>query len=97
MCACMHVCMYYILVGVKSAFSPFLHGGPDVHVSWFPYFWDVAIYIYIYIYIYIRRPLGVAKACEKSVSCSLPLLVPPHLGEMKGGGPLGPSVHTLQN
>ena len=40
--------------------------------------WRFPGYIYvIYIYIYIRRPLGVAKACEMSVNCYLPILILP--------------------
>ena len=40
---------------------------------------------YIYIYIYIRRPLGVAKACEMSISFFNPP-DPPYLGVLGGGG-----------
>ena len=43
------------------------------------------IYIYIYIYLYIRRPLGVAKACEMSISFFNPP-DPPYLGVLGGGG-----------
>ena len=42
-------------------------------------------YLYVYIYIYIRRPLGVAKACEMSISFFNPP-DPPYLAVLGGGG-----------
>ena len=46
------------------------------------------IHLYVCARLSIRRPLGVAKACERFISCYLPLLILPtqRFKEGKGGG-----------